>query len=59
VTHMVKLVALLKRKPGISKEEFARRWLVDHFILAGEGRKILFPYAPRKVGKPIDLWKGI
>jgi uncharacterized protein (TIGR02118 family) len=27
---MVKLVALLKRKPGISREEFARRWLEDH-----------------------------
>jgi uncharacterized protein (TIGR02118 family) len=27
---MVKLVALLKRKPGISREEFARRWLEEH-----------------------------
>jgi len=24
---MVKLIALLKRKPGLSREEFARRWL--------------------------------
>lgn len=27
---MVKLIALLKRKPGISKEEFARLWLEEH-----------------------------
>ncbi len=27
---MVKLIALLKRKPSISKEEFARRWVQDH-----------------------------
>ncbi len=27
---MVKLIALLKRKPGISREEFKRRWLQDH-----------------------------
>ncbi len=27
---MVKLIALLKRKPGISREEFARRWLDEH-----------------------------
>lgn len=31
---MVKLIALLKRKPGISKEEFARRWLHDHIKLS-------------------------
>lgn len=27
---MVKLIALLKRKPGISREEFAKRWLDEH-----------------------------
>lgn len=27
---MIKLIALLKRKPGISREEFARRWVEDH-----------------------------
>jgi len=31
---MVKLIALLKRKPGISKEEFKRRWLNDHIKLS-------------------------
>ncbi len=31
---MVKLIALLKRKPGISKEEFARRWLTEHTKLS-------------------------
>jgi uncharacterized protein (TIGR02118 family) len=27
---MVKLIALLKRKPGLTREEFARRWVEDH-----------------------------
>jgi uncharacterized protein (TIGR02118 family) len=27
---MVKLVALLKRKPGISRQAFAKRWLEEH-----------------------------
>jgi uncharacterized protein (TIGR02118 family) len=27
---MVKLIALLKRKPSLTREEFARRWLEDH-----------------------------
>jgi uncharacterized protein (TIGR02118 family) len=27
---VVKLIALLKRKPGISREEFAKRWLEEH-----------------------------
>lgn len=27
---MIKLIALLKRKPGITREEFARRWIEDH-----------------------------
>ena len=31
---MVKLIALLKRKPGISKEEFAERWLNEHIKLS-------------------------
>lgn len=31
---MVKLVAFLKRRPGISREEFARRWVESHAPLA-------------------------
>ena len=31
---MVKLIALLKRKPGIRKEEFAQRWLNEHIKLS-------------------------
>ena len=31
---MVKLIALLKRKPGMSKEEFAQRWLTEHTKLS-------------------------
>jgi uncharacterized protein (TIGR02118 family) len=26
----VKLIALLKRRPGMTREEFARRWVDDH-----------------------------
>lgn len=33
---MVKLIALLKRKPGISREEFARRWLDEHTRISTE-----------------------
>jgi uncharacterized protein (TIGR02118 family) len=31
---VIKLIALLKRKPHISKEEFKRRWLNDHTKLS-------------------------
>lgn len=31
---MVKLIALLKRKPGMGKEKFARRWLTEHTKLS-------------------------
>lgn len=31
---MIKLVALLKRKPHLSQEQFARRWLEDHTKLS-------------------------
>ena len=31
---MVKLVAFLKRKPGITAEAFARRWVHEHTRLA-------------------------
>lgn len=31
---MVKLIAFLKRKPGISMEEFKRRWVVEHTKLS-------------------------
>lgn len=31
---MVKLVAFLKRKPGISKEEFVQRWVHEHTKLS-------------------------
>jgi len=31
---MVKLIAFLKRKPGVSREEFARRWVREHTKLS-------------------------
>jgi uncharacterized protein (TIGR02118 family) len=31
---MIKLIALLKRKPGITHEEFTRRWLKEHTKLS-------------------------
>ncbi len=31
---MVKLIAFLKRKPGMSREEFARRWVREHTKLS-------------------------
>lgn len=33
---MVKLVAFLKRKPGISRDEFARRWVEKHSRMAAQ-----------------------
>jgi uncharacterized protein (TIGR02118 family) len=33
---MIKLIALLKRKPGLSREEFADRWLNDHIKLSSK-----------------------
>ncbi len=33
---MIKVVALLKRKPGISRAEFARRWREDHLKLSSQ-----------------------
>jgi uncharacterized protein (TIGR02118 family) len=31
---VVKLIALLKRKPGLSREAFAKRWLEEHTRLS-------------------------
>lgn len=33
---MVKLIALLKRMPGFTREEFARRWLDEHILLSSK-----------------------
>ena len=33
---MIKLVALLKRKPGTSVEDFRQRWLYDHTKLSSK-----------------------
>jgi uncharacterized protein (TIGR02118 family) len=33
---MIKLVALLKRKPGMTREDFRRRWLIEHTKLSSK-----------------------
>lgn len=33
---MIKLIALLKRKPGLSREAFGHRWLQEHTKLSGK-----------------------
>lgn len=33
---MIKLIALLKRKSGLTREEFADRWLNDHIKLSSK-----------------------
>ena len=33
---MVKMIALLKRKPGMSREDFNERWLVEHTKLSSQ-----------------------
>lgn len=65
---MVKLIALLKRKPGISMEEFERRWVEEHAKLStqipgirGYRINIALPQQPEGTGEPIydgtaELW---
>ncbi len=31
---MIKLIALLKRKPGMTREEFAKRWVEEHTTIS-------------------------
>jgi uncharacterized protein (TIGR02118 family) len=33
---MIKLIALLKRKPGMDREQFTRRWLDEHIKLSSK-----------------------
>ena len=33
---MIKVIALLKRKPGLTHEEFAHRWVHEHTKLSGK-----------------------
>ncbi len=33
---MVKLIALLKRKPGMTREEFAKRWVEEHTKISSQ-----------------------
>lgn len=65
---MVKLIALLKRKPGMSMDEFKRRWVEEHTKLStqipglrGYRINIATPQQPEGVDEPIydgtaELW---
>jgi uncharacterized protein (TIGR02118 family) len=66
---MIKVIALLKRKPGISREAFADRWLHEHTKLSsklpglrGYRINIATPYQPEGTdAEPIydgtaELW---
>jgi uncharacterized protein (TIGR02118 family) len=33
---MIKLIALLKRKPGMTREDFKKRWLIEHTKLSSQ-----------------------
>jgi uncharacterized protein (TIGR02118 family) len=33
---MIKLIAFLKRKPGLTMEEFTQRWVYEHTKLSGQ-----------------------
>ena len=66
---MIKVIALLKRKPGLSREEFNQRWLNEHIKLStrmpglrGYRINIATDYQPEGTGlEPIydgtaELW---
>ncbi len=55
---MIKLIALLKRKPGMTREEFAQRWLQEHTKISsrlpgvrGYRINIATPRQPEGVGE--------
>jgi len=61
---MVKLVAFLKRKPGITRDEFSRRWVQEHTKLArqlpglrGYRINIATPRQPEGIG-PEPIYDG-
>lgn len=65
---MIKLIALLKRKPGMTLEQFAKRWLDEHTKLSSkmpgvrEYRiNIAAPHQPDDTAEPLydgtaELW---
>ena len=67
---MIKLIALLKRKPGMTREQFARRWLDEHIKISsrmpglrGYRVNIATPRQPEGTEEPIydgtaELWWG-
>ena len=60
---MVKLIALLKRKPGISMEEFERRWVEEHTKLSTQipgirGYRINIALSQQPEGTDEPLYDG-
>lgn len=65
---MIKLIALLKRKPEMTHEQFTRRWLDEHIKISsrmpglrGYRINIATPRQPEGTGEPIydgtaELW---
>ena len=62
---MIKVIALLKKKPGYSQEEFRRRWVEDHTRLSAQlpGLKgyrinIALPDQPEVLARPAARGPG-
>jgi uncharacterized protein (TIGR02118 family) len=62
---MVKLISLNKRKPGVSREEFSRRWINEHAALASQlpglrGYRLNLTIGPQSSGNlPDPIYDGI
>jgi uncharacterized protein (TIGR02118 family) len=62
---MVKLISFNKRKPGISRDEFNRRWTHEHAALASrlsglKGYRLNVTSRPTSAGDPSEpLYDGV
>ena len=62
---MIKVVALYKRRPGMTREEFKEYWLTKHAILEKENveknwaRKIVASFALQDEALPEPPWDGM
>jgi uncharacterized protein (TIGR02118 family) len=63
---MIKLIAFLKRKPGMTMEEFKQRWVVEHTKISAQlpgvhGYRINIAIEEQETGEPrydgtAELW---